>query len=205
MTFLIDLFLYVLSIYFICGIAFGFYFMIFGASKIDPILAETKKRVRFLLIPGLIATWPVFMYRLFRKDASTNATLGLKKLHLIIWFVVILIIPPIIYTSANQLDFTRTNALNEVGMANSKEGGASIENDLIAISKNNNTLSLRLKSPLKSASSLVYSCDVQGKKLILLGQVDSDKMYRFNLQKDIQGVLIYDGIKNKTITKLLFP
>jgi len=90
-------------------------------------------------------------------------------------------------------------------MANSKEGGASIENDLIAVSKNNNTLSLRLKSPLKSASSLVYSCDAQGNKLMLLGQVDSNKMYQFSLQEDIQGVLIYDGIKNKTITKLLFP
>jgi len=179
--------------------------MIFGASKIDPILAETKKRVRFLLIPGLIATWPVFMYHIFNKTTSTNATLGLKKLHVIIWFVVILIIPPIIYASVNQLDFTRINALNEVGFANSKKGEATIENNLIALSKNNNTLSLRLKSPLKSASSLVYSCDAHGNKLILLGQVDSDKMYRFNLQEDIQGVLIYDGIKNKTITKLLFP
>ena len=205
MMFLIDLFLYALSIYCRCGIAFGFYFMIFGVSKIDPILAETKKRVRLLLIPGLMATWPVFMYSLFSKDASTNATLGLKKLHVIIWIMVILIVPQIIYTSISQLDFTSINTPNEAGIVSPKEQEPKIENELIAVSKKNNTLSLRLKSPLKSASSLVYSCNAQGNKLMLLGQVDSNKMYQFSLQEDIQGVLIYDGIKNKTITKLLFP
>ncbi len=185
--------------------AFGVYFIVFGASKIDPILAETKKRVRFLLIPGLIATWPVFIYHLFIKNQSGNATLGLKRTHLIMWFIVILIVPRLIYTSVNQLDFTSTNVSDEVGIVKSKESEPNIENELIAISKNNNMLLLRLKSPLKSASSLVYSCDIHGNKLILLGQVDSDKMYRFKMQDDIQGVLIYDRIKNKTITKLLFP
>ncbi len=121
------------------------------------------------------------------------------------WFIVILIVPRLIYTSVNQLDFTSTNVSDEVGIVKSKESEPNIENELIAISKNNNMLLLRLKSPLKSASSLVYSCDIHGNKLILLGQVDSDKMYRFKMQDDIQGVLIYDRIKNKTITKLLFP
>jgi len=60
MVLTIDLFLYFLNFYFICGLSFGVYFIIYGASKIDPLLAETKKRVRFLLIPGIVATWPIF-------------------------------------------------------------------------------------------------------------------------------------------------
>ena len=55
MTLIIELFLYLLSLYLIFGVAFGVYFIIYGASKIDPILAETRKRVRILLIPGIIA------------------------------------------------------------------------------------------------------------------------------------------------------
>jgi len=201
MTLIIELFLYLLSLYLIFGVAFGVYFIIYGASKIDPILAETRKRVRILLIPGIIAVWPVFFYHLFRNKPTRIATLGLKRTHLIIWSLLIFIVSSFIYKSLEQTDFTKKNNLIEKFVKNESY----IENDLIAISKDSNTLFIKLKKPIKSASSLVYTCDVQGNKILLLGQVDRNKAYNFKIEDDIQGVLIFDSIKTKTITKLLFP
>ena len=54
-------------IYFGIGFLFGIYFLLKGAVKIDPLLANSKKRVRLLLLPGIIATWPLFIVKLFKS------------------------------------------------------------------------------------------------------------------------------------------
>ena len=61
----INVFLAILAIYFIIGFLFGLYFLVKGAPKVDPLMKETKKKVRFLLLPGVIATWPFLIRRLF--------------------------------------------------------------------------------------------------------------------------------------------
>ncbi len=58
MKLIIAIFLGVLGIYCAVGVLFGFYFIFFGAEKIDPFMKETKKGVRLLLFPGIVATWP---------------------------------------------------------------------------------------------------------------------------------------------------
>lgn len=205
MIFLIDSFLYTLSIYFICGLIFGCYVIFFAAAKTDGNLIESKKRVRLLLLPGLVATWPFFMYRVFNKNGSQNATLSLKKIHVISWFLIILIIPQFIYRSTKSLEFTDTQLKERTEITPIKKGTVSAENEIIALILKNNQLSLSVKKSLKSASSLVYSCDKEGNKLNLLGQLNSNTNYSFATESNIKGVVIYDSIKNKTITKLLFP
>ncbi|MEH6535328.1 MAG: hypothetical protein V7719_02970 [Psychroserpens sp.] len=63
----INVFLAVLGIYFAIGLLFGFYFLFIGATKIDPLMQDTKKKVRLLLLPGVIATWPFLIGRLFKS------------------------------------------------------------------------------------------------------------------------------------------
>ncbi len=58
-----------LLIYFCIGILFGIYFLFKGASQIDPLLANSKKRVRILLFPGIVAVWP-FLISKSRKIKS---------------------------------------------------------------------------------------------------------------------------------------
>ena len=62
----IIIFLSILAIYFFIGFLFGIYFILKGAIKIDPLMAETKKKVRFLLLPGVITTWPFLIGKLFK-------------------------------------------------------------------------------------------------------------------------------------------
>ncbi len=66
MELIINVFLSILGIYFAIGFLFGLYFIIKGATKIDPLMQDTKKKVRFLLFPGVIATWPFLIGKLFK-------------------------------------------------------------------------------------------------------------------------------------------
>ncbi|WP_422859166.1 hypothetical protein ACOKFD_17950 [Flagellimonas sp. S174] len=59
-------FLIILQIYFLAGFLFGLYF-IFFAKRIDPIMGNSKKVVRLLLFPGVVATWPFLIKRLFQN------------------------------------------------------------------------------------------------------------------------------------------
>ena len=68
----INIFLIALTIYFLIGLLFGLYFIFIGATKIDPLLAESKKGVRILLFPGVVVTWPMFI-----KKAVTSKTTSL--------------------------------------------------------------------------------------------------------------------------------
>jgi len=63
---IINVFLYILAIYFIIGILFGIYFFIDGAKRIDSGIKESKWIVRLILIPGVIATWPFLLNKLFK-------------------------------------------------------------------------------------------------------------------------------------------
>jgi uncharacterized membrane protein len=67
MEIIINIFLAVLGVYFLIGLLFGLYFLFKGATKIDPLMQDTKKKVRVLLVPGVIATWPFLIGRLFKS------------------------------------------------------------------------------------------------------------------------------------------
>ncbi|SEB45475.1 hypothetical protein SAMN04489761_0817 [Tenacibaculum sp. MAR_2009_124] len=65
MELIIKLFLGVLGGYFFIGFIFGLFFLI-KASKIDPLLKDSRKVVRFLLLPGVVSTWPFLIRKLFK-------------------------------------------------------------------------------------------------------------------------------------------
>ncbi len=67
MEIIINTFLTSLGVYFAIGLLFGLYFLVKGATKIDPLMKDTKKKVRVLLLPGVIATWPFLIGRLFKS------------------------------------------------------------------------------------------------------------------------------------------
>lgn len=70
MLLVIHLFLAAIGIYFGIGFLFGLFFIFKGASKIDPLMTDTKKKVRFLLFPGVVATWPFLLLKLFKSKTS---------------------------------------------------------------------------------------------------------------------------------------
>ncbi len=63
----INIFLAILGSYYAIGLLFGLYFLFKGAPKIDPLMADSKKKVRVLLFPGVVATWPFLISKLFKS------------------------------------------------------------------------------------------------------------------------------------------
>lgn len=72
MIVVIDIFLGVLLSYVIIGFVFGLYFLFLGASQIDPLMKETKKKVRLLLFPGIVVTWPFFIKKILNTKAVSS-------------------------------------------------------------------------------------------------------------------------------------
>lgn len=64
---IITIFLNVLALYFSIGILFGLYFLVLGATKIDPLMGNSKKGVRVLVFPGVVATWPFLLSKLLKS------------------------------------------------------------------------------------------------------------------------------------------
>jgi hypothetical protein len=64
---IINIFLILLGVYFLMGLLFGLCFIYKGATKIDPLMEITKKKVRFLVLPGVIATWPLLIGKFFKS------------------------------------------------------------------------------------------------------------------------------------------
>ena len=70
MEIIINVFLGILGVYFAIGLLFGLYFIFKGATKIDPLMHDTKMKVRFLLFPGVIATWPFLIAKLIKSKTA---------------------------------------------------------------------------------------------------------------------------------------
>lgn len=66
----ISIFLTLLAVYFFVGFFFALYFIFKGAPKIDPLMHNTKKKVRILLFPGIVATWPFFIRKLLKSKTT---------------------------------------------------------------------------------------------------------------------------------------
>ncbi len=70
MILIINIFLTFLAMYFTIGLFFGIYFLVVGAKKIDPILAASKWKVRLLLFPGAIVTWPFLLLKIITSKTA---------------------------------------------------------------------------------------------------------------------------------------
>ena len=70
MEIVVSIFLWILGLYFLIGFLFGIFFL-FKAPKIDVLMADTKKKVRFLLFPGVAATWPFLIGKLFKSKTAS--------------------------------------------------------------------------------------------------------------------------------------
>ena len=66
----ITVFLSVLAIYFLIGLVFAIIFLFGGASRVDPLMADSKRIVRLLLFPGCIAVWPFMISKMFKAKRS---------------------------------------------------------------------------------------------------------------------------------------
>ncbi|AXT19122.1 hypothetical protein D7030_14140 [Flavobacteriaceae bacterium AU392] len=134
-------------------------------------------------------------------------TSDLRKVHKIIWIILIIAIPVLIVFSIKSIKeplFTDSD-LKIVSKNNVQN--TILDNDSFHISvqgKNTslNMLNIVVKKPLKSASSIVYGTSSDSGKEIYLGVIDKKGIYTFDIDRSIKGLRIYDDIKKIDISNL---
>jgi hypothetical protein len=53
----------VFEAYLVAGVAFALLFLPLGVTRLDPRVAGAPKTLRLLIMPGLVALWPLFAWR----------------------------------------------------------------------------------------------------------------------------------------------
>jgi len=132
-------------------------------------------------------------------------TFGQRRAHKIIWLVLAIVIPTIIFFSVKDLNIKSLEKNAVVEKIISNENFTTVfENDFINAAILGSQLEIILKSSLKNASSVVYEMNDQGEKSNAIGQLTSVGVYTFNLNNMSKGIILYDNIKDVEITKFLF-
>ena len=74
---------WLLSIYLLVGLIFAPHFIIIGAGRIDPTVQQSTWGFRLIIMPGVIALWPLLLLRLLRgvrhPPTENNAHRGAAK------------------------------------------------------------------------------------------------------------------------------
>lgn len=64
--FVLNIILYVGAFYLATGVLFGVIFLLFGINKVDQAAAGSSVWFRLIILPGIVALWPVLMDRWLR-------------------------------------------------------------------------------------------------------------------------------------------
>jgi hypothetical protein len=49
--------------YAVAGVSFALVFLLRGVDRLDPRVTEAPKTLRLLILPGIAALWPLFLWR----------------------------------------------------------------------------------------------------------------------------------------------
>ncbi|MGV6830779.1 MAG: hypothetical protein ACWA5P_04330 [bacterium] len=125
-----------------------------------------------------------------------------RKWHGLIWIIIILVVPTIMYLSIKDISYNDNGIKNQEITASSESNLPFKENDLIKVIVRDDSIDIIIKRPLKNASTLMYSMDSDGKKR-LLGQIGEANFYNFKTNNTPKVIVLFDTIKNIEITKLI--
>ena len=132
-------------------------------------------------------------------------TSGQRKAHKYIWMLLGIVIPVIILFSIKDLtvfSFKKdTSSKFELLMTDALKVA---ENDIIKVALFSDSITVILKRTLKNPSSILYSIDLEGNKEKVIGQLSTLGIYNFKITELPKGILLYDTLKEKIITKIIF-
>lgn len=131
-------------------------------------------------------------------------TSGQRKAHKVIWILIGITLPVLIFFSIRNLDFSEKKEQIPTEQTKNATYSTSAENDLIKVNSSANSIQVILKSSLKTSSSVVYTINENGEKGNALGQVSTVGIYDFTIKEKVKGIVIVDKIKEVEITKLTF-
>lgn len=130
----------------------------------------------------------------------------LRKRHKYIWLVLAVVLPVLLVFVIKDLDFSSQKAITEQLARGSilKEIKTDAIHATLRKQDSGYLLEVNLKQPLQSASNLLQGVVGTSKDVFVIGQLEGVGLYRFDLDRDIDGIMIYDAFKEQEIQKLEF-
>lgn len=128
-----------------------------------------------------------------------------RKAHTFIWLFSVITVPLVMIFAVKDLDILSSKnnqkTKNEVSIEKRLDV---VENSIIKATLYKTYVEIVLKSSLKNASSVVYELNSEGGKSTIIGQLSTVGIYKFNIHKLPNGLIIYDDLKQTSITKITF-
>lgn len=115
---------------------------------------------------------------------------GQRSAHKVIWLLLIITIPVLLFFAINELKFNTIEVTTESQV---------LEVELV-----DKKLNLTLNTPFKSASTVVYELNKTGKSGVPIGQLQGVGNYSFHVSNDITGIVVVDVIKERELYKIKF-
>lgn len=135
-------------------------------------------------------------------------TSNLRKWHLFTWIGIVITIPILMILSIKWVPEFPLEATLE---KKSIQRGAVIkssENEFLKLTlkqtKIGYNIEINVIKPLKTPSAGLYTMNENNSKGRFIGQITAKGIYSFPADKNIKGIIIFDTIKEKEITKIQF-
>lgn len=135
-------------------------------------------------------------------------TSGLRKAHRYVWIVLAILIPILIGFSIKDLSiFSTQDHIEIMSINDSKTILKTGENELLKVSiveqDSMTSIEVILKKPLKHPSSSVFTTK-NDEREHFIGQLYAVGIYNFKVTTIPKGIIVFDAIKETTITKIMF-
>ncbi len=78
-----------LGFYLLLGMAYGLYFITFGAQSMVPAARGSGLGFRLMTLPGAVLLWPVLLARLIKGYPKPEAPRALRQAHVRIWMFLV--------------------------------------------------------------------------------------------------------------------
>ncbi len=128
-----------------------------------------------------------------------------RKAHTFIWLFSVITVPLVMIFAVKDLDTLASKKLQKPYGELSKQKQLDVfENTLIKATLYETDIEIILKSSLKNASSVVYELNSEGEKSTIIGQLSTAGVYTFSIHKLPNKLVIYDDLKQTSITKITF-
>ncbi len=130
----------------------------------------------------------------------------LRKRHKYIWLVLVVMLPVLLGFVIKDLNFSSQKTITKQLANGSILKEIKTDNVHAVLRKQDSgyLLEVNLIKPLQSASNLLQGVADTSKEVFVIGQLEGMGLYRFDLDQDIQGIMIYDALKKQEIQKLEF-
>lgn len=132
---------------------------------------------------------------------------GQRRYHVYIWLLIAVVMPVLMILGVKDLSY---RSIKQTATSDIPKAGSSLvlEQELLKteiLSGSGTTmLNIYLKKPIQHPSALVYTLNDSGEKDQYLGQLEGVGKYSFELPSTVNGILLYDAIKDMEIEKMTF-